>query len=108
MQEELDWLRAPKGAKKGKKAKEEKYEQLLEQSQTEPFATGTISIPPGPRLGIIFIFKTDTMLLTNLTGNIVLEVKNISKVVEDKVLFQNLSFTVPRASIVGTSAFQST
>lgn len=86
IEKELEWIRAsPKGRQSKSKARIANYEQLVSDSKRYRSVTpGTIVIPPGPRL-----------------GNIVFDVKNISKSVGDRVLFKDLSFKIPPGATVG-------
>ena len=82
---ELEWVRASPRARQAKsKARLSAYEQLLEQSTRGPGDTGDISIPPGPRL-----------------GETVIEAVGLKKGYGDQLLFDNLSFRLPRSGIVG-------
>ncbi|MCI7440935.1 MAG: energy-dependent translational throttle protein EttA [Treponema sp.] len=86
MQEELEWIHA--GAK-GRQAKHKehitKYEQLLaEESKRVQLKDSQISIPAGPRL-----------------GNVVITAENLTKSFGDKLLFENLNFSVPPGAVVG-------
>lgn len=83
--EELEWVRSsPKARQSKSKARLGSYEQLLAQAQESGRGEGSIMIPPGPRL-----------------GQVVIEIKNISKGFNDRLLFDNLTFTIPPAAIVG-------
>ncbi|MFZ9041323.1 MAG: energy-dependent translational throttle protein EttA [Ilumatobacteraceae bacterium] len=87
LQRELEWVRmAPKARQAKGKARLAAYEKLqLEAEQaTETDRRLEIAIPPGPRLG-------DT----------VIEVDGLKKAFGDKLLFDNLSFSLPPAGIVG-------
>ena len=85
LERELEWVRmSPKGRHAKGKARVLRYEQLLEESQEKRQDDLEIYIPPGPRL-----------------GDIVLEAKDLSKSFDDKVLFENLSFNLPRGGVVG-------
>ncbi|MFZ9016302.1 MAG: energy-dependent translational throttle protein EttA [Ilumatobacteraceae bacterium] len=87
LQRELEWVRmAPKARQAKGKARLAAYEKLqLEAEQaTETDRRLEIAIPPGPRLG-------DT----------VIEVDGLKKAFGDKLLFENLSFSLPPAGIVG-------
>ncbi len=82
---ELEWVRmSPKARQSKGKARLASYEELLEKSTPEKLKSAQISIPPGPRLG-------DT----------VIEVKGVRKAYGDKLLFENLEFSLPKAGIVG-------
>ncbi len=82
---ELEWIRmSPKGRHAKGKARVTRYEDLLGQERDKLADDLDIYIPPGPRL-----------------GEIVLEAKGISKAFGDKLLFEELSFNLPRGGIVG-------
>ncbi len=83
---ELEWIRkSPKGRRTKNQARINNFEAMMAQeTQEERQATNELFIPPGPRL-----------------GGTVFDIKNISKVMGDKCLINNLSFTVPRGAIVG-------
>jgi len=85
LERELEWIRmAPKARHAKGKARLSAYEKLLSQDVKEKEQRLEIFIPDGPRL-----------------GDQVIEAKNISKAFGDKLLFENLSFTVPPNAIVG-------
>ncbi len=85
LQRELDWIRMSPRARQAKgKARLNAYEELLNEDQAQKLETVEIYIPPGPRL-----------------GDMVIEARNLRKAYGDTVLFDNLSFTLPRAGIVG-------
>ena len=85
LEREIEWIRmSPKGRQAKGKARITRYEQLLSEEREGRIEDLEIYIPPGPRL-----------------GDIVLEAKNLSKSYGDKVLFENLSFSLPRGGIVG-------
>jgi sulfate-transporting ATPase len=84
---ELDWVRMGAKARQAKgKARLGAYEQLLAEAQNDKGSTREleIAIPPGPRLG-------DT----------VIEVKDLRKGYGDRLLIEDLTFSLPRAGIVG-------
>ncbi len=82
---ELEWIRmSPKGRHAKGKARLARYEELLGDEQETCAEDLEIYIPPGPRL-----------------GDVVVEAKDLSKAYGEKVLFENLSFTLPRGGIVG-------
>jgi energy-dependent translational throttle protein EttA len=82
---ELEWVRTnPKGRRTKSKARLNRYEELVAEEKLVRFDEVTIHIPPGPRLG----------------GNVI-EAKNLTKGFGDKLLFEDLSFTLPPAGIVG-------
>ena len=85
LQRELEWTRMNSKARQAKgKARLNAYEKLAQEDGLERDKKLELYIPPGPRLG-------DT----------VIEVENISKAYGDKLLYENLSFSVPRNGIVG-------
>jgi len=84
---ELEWVRmAPKARQAKGKARLAAYEQLLAESQADQGRDDRlqISIPPGERL-----------------GDVVIEAEHLSKGFGDRLLIDDLSFTLPRAGIVG-------
>lgn len=82
---ELDWVRSnPKGRQAKNKARLQRFEELNSQEYQTRNETNEIYIPPGPRL-----------------GDKVIEVNNLRKTFGDRLLFDNVSFTVPKGSIVG-------
>ena len=85
LERELDWVRmAPKARQAKSKARLSAYEKMLSEEGKEKEAKLELYIPPGPRL-----------------GNKVILADNISKAFGDKLLFENLSFQLPPAGIVG-------
>ena len=84
--EELDWVRQnAKGRRAKSKARLARYEEMAaEADKMRKLDFEEIQIPPGPRL-----------------GNIVVEVENLVKGFGDRVLIDDLSFTLPRNGIVG-------
>ncbi|HET9702725.1 MAG TPA: energy-dependent translational throttle protein EttA [Vicinamibacterales bacterium] len=85
LQRELEWIRMSPRARQAKgKARLNAYEQLLNEDQQQKLDSVEIYIPPGPRL-----------------GDIVVEARGLKKAYGDTVLFDNLSFTLPRGGIVG-------
>lgn len=82
---ELEWVRQnPKGRQAKSKARLARFEELQSQQFQQRSETNEIYIPPGNRL-----------------GDKVIEVHNVSKRFGDRLLFENLSFTVPKGAIVG-------
>jgi len=82
---ELEWIRMSPRARQAKSsARVAAYEKLLDQDGEKRRESMEIYIPPGPRL-----------------GGIVLEAKGISKSYGDRLLYENLSFSVPPGAIVG-------
>ncbi|MFC1429361.1 energy-dependent translational throttle protein EttA [Streptacidiphilus sp. N1-3] len=86
LREELEWVRSnAKGRQVKSKARLARYEEMAaEADKMRKLDFEEIQIPPGPRL-----------------GNIVVEVTNLSKSFGDKLLIDDLSFTLPRNGIVG-------
>ncbi|MFI6445109.1 energy-dependent translational throttle protein EttA [Kitasatospora sp. NPDC050543] len=86
LKEELEWVRSnAKGRQAKSKARLARYEEMAaEADKMRKLDFEEIQIPPGPRL-----------------GNIVVEVNNLSKAFGEKVLIDDLSFTLPRNGIVG-------
>ncbi|WP_229131804.1 energy-dependent translational throttle protein EttA [Bifidobacterium mizhiense] len=83
---ELEWVRSsPKARQAKNKARLERYEQMENEARNnKKLDFSEIQIPPGPRL-----------------GSKVLEAKHIHKAFGDRVLIDDLSFTLPRNGIVG-------
>ncbi|MBK9322082.1 MAG: energy-dependent translational throttle protein EttA [Bdellovibrionaceae bacterium] len=85
LEKELEWIRAGAKARHAKaKSRISAYENLLKEPTPEKLQEMSIYIPPGPRL-----------------GDIVVEAKNITKAYGNKLLFDDVSFTIPRGAIVG-------
>jgi ATP-binding cassette ChvD family protein len=85
LERELEWVRmAPKGRQSKQKARLSSYERLVSQDQKIVDEKLEIYVPNGPRLG------------TN-----VIEAKRIRKAFGDKLLYEDLNFTLPQAGIVG-------
>ena len=85
LERELEWIRmSPKGRHAKGKARLTRYEQLVGEQQENLAEDLEIYIPPGPRL-----------------GDVVVEAKHLGKSYGDKLLFENLSFNLPRGGIVG-------
>jgi ATP-binding cassette ChvD family protein len=85
LERELEWVRMSPRARQGKsKARLSAYENLLKEPTQEKLQELQIYIPPGPRL-----------------GDVVIEGKGISKAFGEKLLFENLDFSLPRGGIVG-------
>ncbi|WP_420153269.1 energy-dependent translational throttle protein EttA [Siphonobacter sp.] len=85
LQRELDWVRmAPKARQAKSKARLGAYERLLNEDVREREDKLEIFIPAGPRL-----------------GSKVIEIEQVSKAYGDKILFENLTFSLPPAGIVG-------
>jgi ATP-binding cassette ChvD family protein len=82
---ELEWVRTNPGARRAKaKARLARFEELTSKEFQERNETNEIYIPPGPRL-----------------GDLVIEADKIGKSFGDRVLFENLSFSLPPGGIVG-------
>jgi ATP-binding cassette ChvD family protein len=86
LKDELEWVRSnAKGRQAKSKARLARYEEMAaEADRTRKLDFEEIQIPPGPRL-----------------GSTVIEVKNLKKGFGDRVLIDNLSFSLPRNGIVG-------
>ncbi|MFC8512456.1 energy-dependent translational throttle protein EttA [Streptomyces sp. NPDC057257] len=86
LKEELEWVRSnAKGRQAKSKARLARYEEMAaEAEKMRKLDFEEIQIPPGPRL-----------------GSIVVEVNNLNKAFGEKVLIEDLSFTLPRNGIVG-------
>ena len=85
LQRELEWVRmAPKARQAKSKARIGAYEKLLSEENKQKEDKLELFIPAGPRL-----------------GNKVIEVQGVSKSFGDKLLYENLSFSLPPAGIVG-------
>ncbi|MDD3518111.1 MAG: energy-dependent translational throttle protein EttA [Chromatiales bacterium] len=85
MEHELEWVRQnPKGRQAKSKARLKRFEEISSSDYQKRNETNEIYIPPGPRL-----------------GDVVVEFDGVSKAYGDRVLYENLSFSVPRGGIVG-------
>jgi len=85
LERELEWVRmAPKARHAKSKARLSNYEKLASEETKDREEKLELFIPPGPRL-----------------GNVVIEANGVSKAYGDKVLFDNLTFSLPPAGIVG-------
>jgi ATP-binding cassette ChvD family protein len=86
LEKELEWVRSNAKARQTKsKSRLARYEELAaEAERARKVDTSEINIPAGPRL-----------------GDIVLEAKGLTKGFEDRTLWNDISFTLPRAGIVG-------
>ena len=85
LERELDWIRQGAKARQAKqKARINAYEELASQSEREKITRAQIVIPNGPRL-----------------GSKVIEVEGLQKAMGDKLLIENLSFSLPPGGIVG-------
>ena len=85
LERELEWMRQGQKARQAKqKARVSAYNDLAGQSEREKITKAQIVIPNGPRL-----------------GSKVIEVSNLNKAMGDKLLIENLSFSLPPGGIVG-------
>lgn len=85
LERELEWIRmSPKGRHAKSKARINDYEKLVAEESEKRSETLEIYIPPGERL-----------------GDIVIEAHGVSKAFGDKLLFENLEFSLPKGGIVG-------
>ncbi len=86
LEKELEWVRSsPKARQAKNKARLQRYEELAAEAERfRKIDTAEINIPPGPRL-----------------GSVVLEINGLTKGFGDRVLIKDLSFSLPRAGIVG-------
>ncbi len=82
---ELEWIRStPKARQAKSKARIKAYDELLQRQQERLTGPAQIKIPPAPRL-----------------GDLVIEAKGLTKAYGDKLLFADLSFSLPPGGIVG-------
>ena len=85
LQKELEWIKqGPKARQAKQKARITAYNDLLNQSTQEKVNTAQILIPNGKRL-----------------GNKVIEANKLLKSFEDRILFENFSFSIPAGGIIG-------
>ncbi|WP_306643118.1 energy-dependent translational throttle protein EttA [Sanyastnella coralliicola] len=85
LERELDWVRMnPKGRQAKSKARLNNYDKLMSQQGKDKEAKLQLPIPNGPRL-----------------GNNVIDAETLTKAYGDKLLYENLSFSLPPAGIVG-------
>ena len=85
MQLELEWVRAnPKGRQAKSKARLKQFEELSSTAYQKRSETNEIYIPPGPKL-----------------GDVVIEASDVSKGFGDRLLMEELSFTLPAGGIMG-------
>ncbi len=85
MEHELEWVRSnAKGRQSKSKARLARFEEMQSQDFQNRNETNEIYIPPGPRL-----------------GDKVIEVNNLSKGFGDRLLIDDLSFSIPKGAIVG-------
>jgi ATP-binding cassette ChvD family protein len=85
IKQELEWVRSnPKARQSKSKARMARFEELNSQEHQNRNETNELYIPPGPRL-----------------GDKVLDVNNLTKSFGDRVLIDDLSFSIPKGAIVG-------
>lgn len=85
LQRELEWISmAPKARQAKSKARVSAYEKLLGQENAEREKELEIFIPSGPRL-----------------GDIVINFNDVTKAYDNRILFENLNFKIPKGAIVG-------
>jgi ATP-binding cassette ChvD family protein len=85
LERELEWIRmSPKGRHAKSKARINDYEKMVASESEKRSEELEIFIPPGPRL-----------------GDVVVEAHGVSKAYGDKLLFENLEFSLPPGGIVG-------
>ncbi|ATH76101.1 MULTISPECIES: energy-dependent translational throttle protein EttA [Halomonadaceae] len=85
IKQELEWVRSnAKGRQAKSKARLNRFEEMQSGDYQKRNETNEIYIPPGPRL-----------------GDKVIEFHNVTKRFDDKLLYQDLSFTIPQGAIVG-------
>src|ERR1700683_4512501 len=86
LEDELEWVRSSPRARQAKsRSRLERYEEMAaEADKNRKLDFEEIQIPPGPRL-----------------GNVVVEVSDLVKGFDDRMLFEKLSFSLPRNGIVG-------
>ncbi len=85
LERELEWIRmAPKARQSKGKARLNAYDKLASEEGKAQESKLELYIPPGPRL-----------------GDVVIDVENLTKGFGDRLLFENLSFSIPKNAIVG-------
>ena len=85
LQRELEWIQmSPKGRHAKAKARIKSYDMMLQEGSEKRAEQIEIFIPPGPRL-----------------GKLVIEAENVSKAYDDKLLVENMSFSLPPGGIIG-------
>ena len=85
LERELEWVRMSPRARQAKsKARLTNYENMIKEPSAEKVQEMQLFIPPGPRL-----------------GDVVVEAQGVSKAFGDKLLFENLTFSLPKGGIVG-------
>lgn len=85
IKKELEWVRTnPKARQAKSKARMARFEEMNSQEFQKRSETQELYIPPGPRL-----------------GDVVIEAENLRKTFGDRLIFDNLSFNVPKGAMVG-------
>lgn len=85
LERELEWIRmAPRARQAKSKARVSNYENLIKEATPEKLQEMSIYIPPGPRL-----------------GDLVVDAQGVKKAFGDKLLFDDLNFSLPKGAIVG-------
>jgi energy-dependent translational throttle protein EttA len=85
IKQELEWVRtAPKGRHAKSKARLARFEEMTSQDFQKRSETNEIYIPPGPRL-----------------GDSVIEFKQVAKSFDEHLLYEDLSFNIPKGAVVG-------
>ncbi|MHC1770835.1 MAG: energy-dependent translational throttle protein EttA [Flexilinea sp.] len=85
LERELEWIRmSPKGQHTKSKARIASYEKLLSQDFIKSASDLQLFIPPGPRL-----------------GNLVIEMKNVSKIFGDRIIMDQVTFSLPPGGVIG-------
>ena len=85
LKNEVEWISSsPKARQTKSKARIDNYEALLNSKNIQSIDDPQIIIPNAPRL-----------------GDLVLEIGNLKKIIEDKILIEKLSFKMPKGAIVG-------
>ncbi len=85
LERELEWIRmSPRARQSKSKARLTSYEKMLQEPSAEKLKELQIYIPPGPRL-----------------GDVVVEAEGVSKGYNDILLYENLTFSMPKGAIVG-------
>lgn len=85
LQRELEWIQmSPKGRRSKSKARINSYDQLMSQQVDTAIEDMEIYIPPGPRL-----------------GKVVINAEHIGKAFDDRILVEDMNFTLPAGGIVG-------
>ncbi|MFZ2898870.1 MAG: energy-dependent translational throttle protein EttA [Saprospiraceae bacterium] len=85
LEHELEWVRmSPKARQAKGKARLNAYDKLMEEETKEKERKLELFIPPGPRL-----------------GDVVIDVHNLTKAYGNRLLFENLNFSIPKNAVVG-------